>query len=100
MATILRLGQIVAYQASLAGPAVRSVLVVNNPADAVVDQKFTASIIEVWRNHHANVQTHDLPTGFGLPHDYIDPTQPDQQADNAYPLILEILGGSISAKGV
>jgi esterase/lipase len=91
MATILQLGQIVAYEARQAKPAARSILVVNNPADQVVDQAFTAEVVEAWKAHQGMVETHDLPGDLRLPHDYIDPTQPDQQVDNVYPLLLKFL---------
>ena len=91
VATILRLGQIVAYQAQRTKPAARSILIVNNPADEVVDQVIIAEIVGTWRDHHAAVEIYDLPGELSLPHDYIDPTQPDQQVENIYPQILALL---------
>ncbi len=91
VATILRLGQIVAYEARRAKPAARSIVIVNNPADEVVDQAFTAEVIEAWKTYHGTVEIYDLPGDLLLPHDYIDPTQPDQQVDNVYPLLLQLL---------
>ncbi len=91
VATILRLGQIIAYEAQRARPAARSIVIVNNPADEVVDQGFTAEVVEAWKSHGGTVAIHDLPSDLLLPHDYIDPTQPDQQVDNVYPLLLKLL---------
>jgi esterase/lipase len=91
VATILRLGQIVAYQAQRTKPAAGSILIVNNPADEVVDRSFTAEIVAAWREQHATVEIYDLPGELSLPHDYIDPTQPDQQVKNIYPQILTLL---------
>jgi len=91
VATILRLGQIVAYQAQRAKPAARSILIVNNPVDEVVDQAFTSEIVASWRDHHAIVEVCELSGELSLPHDYIDPTQPDQQVENIYPQILTLL---------
>ena len=91
VASLMRLGQIVFYQAQRQKPAAASILVVKNPADDVVDHDLTEQVISAWRHHGGQVETFDLPLELGLGHDYIDPTQPDQQIDAVYPTLLKLL---------
>ena len=66
-------------------------IIVENPADEVVDHELTAQVIAVWRAHGAHIETRELPANLALIHDYIDPTQPEQQVDVVYPLLTELL---------
>ena len=91
VASLMRLGQIVFYQAQRQTPAAASILVVKNPADDVVDHELTAQVVSAWRHHGGQVETYDLPIDLGLGHDYIDPTQPDQQIDAVYPTLMKLL---------
>lgn len=91
LAVLLRLGQIVFYEAQRGRPAVQTIVIVGNPADDVVDPEFTAQVVAAWEAHGADIETRDLPADLELIHDYIDPTQPGQQVDAVYPILTELL---------
>ena len=93
LATMLRLGLIIQREATVARPQARAITVVTNPSDRVVDNDTTAHMVSSWRSHGATVATQSFPCEWQLIHDLIDPTQPEQQVEKVYPLLLEWIGG-------
>ncbi len=88
LAAMLRLGMIAQREATLAQPQTRAITVVTNPCDKVVDNQTTAQVVAAWQAHGTAVETHQFPQEWELIHDLIDPTQPEQQIERVYPLLL------------
>jgi carboxylesterase len=88
---ILRLGLLVQEAASRRGPRTPNVTIVMNTNDDVVDNRAAERLAECWRHHGAMVTTYTFPVSLNLIHDLMDPGQPQQQVDVAYPILLELL---------
>lgn len=93
LAQLLRIGVIVRDEARRARPAARSILVITNPSDELVDGKAVARLVANWRCHGATVVTEHFPPEWGLIHDLMDPTQPQQQVDRVYPQLIAWVQG-------
>jgi len=89
VAQLVRIGALVFAQAQKAAPLVRSVTVITNPCDDVVDNATVAATVAGWRRHGATVHTHEFPAEWQLIHDLMDPTQPRQQVDRVYPQLMQ-----------
>jgi hypothetical protein len=88
----MRLGLAVRRQAARRAPAAGGILVITNPADMSVNNLLTEELIQRWRAAGArNLATYAFGADLGLPHDFIDPEQADQQVERVYPLLLELL---------
>jgi esterase/lipase len=70
------------------GPAAADVVVVVNPHDNQVDNGFVTGFASSWGPQGVPVVT--LPDQ-GLPHDVIDPDQPDGDTDLVYPILVDLL---------
>jgi len=86
---VLRLAVIVGQAANRQRPAARSLVVIANPNDESIDNAGVRSVVERWRRRGANVLFHETPGAWRLEHDLIDPTQPAQQTERVYPLLIE-----------
>lgn len=93
VAVMLRLGQLVAVSSRRNPPKAGSVLGILNPSDEVVRNECTLQVIANWRRHGAHVDVFEFPADWGLPHDLIDPAQPDQQVARVYPLLEALIVG-------
>ncbi len=89
VATFL-LARSVEQSASDQGPAAGDVVVVVNPDDNQVDPDHVTDFAEDWNERSGNVAVVELPA-VGLPHDVIDPDQPDSDPDLVYPILLDLL---------
>ena len=91
VALLLRLGQLVAVQSRRRPPGAGAILVILNGNDDVVRNDSARGIVANWRRHGAQVDLFEFPADWGLPHDLIDPAQPEQQVDRVYPVLMELL---------
>jgi len=91
LAQILRLGFIVQGETAIAPPAAKKMVMVFNANDLMINNEMTMKIVNLWKAHHANLSTFEFPASLKLPHDIIDPAQPDQKVDIVYPRLLELL---------
>lgn len=83
------LSRAVERSASDDGPAAGEVIVVINPDDNQVDGDYVTGFVESWGEPGA-VALEQLPVR-GLPHDVIDPGQPDGDPDAVYPFLIDLL---------
>ena len=90
LAATFIMGKYVADEAYERGPAAQDVVVVLNPDDDQVDPTHLAAFAERWADHGDAVSLHRLPA-VGLPHDVIDPDQPDGDVGLVYPTLLSLL---------
>jgi carboxylesterase len=91
LAEILRLGFAVQAAARREPPAAHAILVVTNANDTAVNPELTARVVKDWREHHADLKTYEFEGELQLPHDLIDPAQPDEQIDNVYPRLIDLI---------
>lgn len=94
LASILVFGQQVFDQARTTKPVVRRVLVVTSGDDKAVENRLTDGLVSLWRRDGANgIETYEFPVGSGVPHDFVDPEQPDQQVAKVYPVLIKLFAG-------
>jgi alpha-beta hydrolase superfamily lysophospholipase len=91
LAEILRLGFAVQAAARRGPPAAQSILIVTNANDTAVNPELTARVVKDWREHDANLETYEFEAELGLPHDLIDPAQPDGQIEVVYPRLINLI---------
>lgn len=72
------------------GPAADDVVVVVNPDDNQVDRSVVTRFAESWGPEGVAVEV--LPAR-GLPHDVIDPDQPEGDTELVYPILTDLLDG-------
>ncbi|MEZ4868385.1 MAG: alpha/beta fold hydrolase [Caldilineaceae bacterium] len=88
VAALLRLGLVIVAAAEQRAPLARTIMVITNPSDEVVDNEVTNAVVKSWRAHGAQVVTHTMPAEWNLLHDFFDPAQEEQQVARVYPLLL------------
>ncbi|MCB0053971.1 MAG: alpha/beta hydrolase [Caldilinea sp.] len=93
VAALLRLSAFVDWRAGEAAPATGRILVVTNAADPSVNNAVVASIMDKWRARGGVVDAHEFAAALDLPHDIIDPNQPDAQIEHVYPILVELVRG-------
>lgn len=89
LAAMLRFGLLVQREATHTRPKARTLTVIINPKDVVVDNQTTAEVVASWQAHGATVMRYAFPPEWDLIHDLIDPTQPDQQVARVYPQLMQ-----------
>lgn len=77
-----------------APPKARSLAVVTNAADPGLDNRYTYRLVQEWRNHGARVETFEFSRSDRLPHDLIDPANPQQNLELVYPVVMRIIRGA------
>ena len=89
---VMQLGECVREQAKSSPFRSGSVLIVTSAADHAASAKATASLVAEWRRlRPVGVTTHEFPLAERVPHDFIDPNQPDQKVAEVYPELLRLL---------
>ena len=91
LSQILRLGFIVQADAQHNPPAAKKMVIVFNCNDGSINNEMTTKMVNIWKAHQASLTTSTFEAGLKLPHDIIDPAQPDQQVNIVYPRLLELI---------
>ncbi len=92
LARIVTLGLKLKRLSRQAKPKAGSVLVIHNPTDQAVDSTYARQIVDNWRGLGAeNVGEYEFEAKYNLKHDLIEPTQPDQQVEVVYPILMDLL---------
>jgi hypothetical protein len=69
-----------------------SILVVGSEADKAASLPLMLELVGNWRKFRPGViETHVFPAEEKVPHDLIDPAQPNQQIALVYPILLKLL---------
>jgi alpha-beta hydrolase superfamily lysophospholipase len=89
VAAFLQVACLVRNAAQQYKPAARTILLITNPCDNVVDNATALAVVQHWRSHGAAVDCREFPAEWQLIHDVLDAAQPGQQIERAYPLLLE-----------
>jgi carboxylesterase len=92
-AALFESGAIVMKRARRAAPMARHLEVITNAAEPRLDNRFTHELVDHWRRHGASVDTYEFPLAEGLPHDLIDPANPDLDSKKVYPVVIEAILG-------
>lgn len=86
------LGSTVLAQAKREPALCPSVLVVTTASDLAASNAFTARLVATWREKRSTgIDDFQFPAAEKVPHDFIDPNQPDQQIAIVYPRLIELL---------
>jgi esterase/lipase len=91
LAEIMRLGRLVDRAAATSAPASPHIGVMLNAADEAVNNTPVERVVAAWRQHGHTVDLDLLPLAYELPHDLIDPRQPDADTELVYPRLIEML---------
>lgn len=91
LSQILRLGFVVQGDAQLKPPAAKKMAIVFNDNDGSINNEMTTKVVNIWKKQYTNLTISEFDAGLKLPHDIIDPAQPDQRVDIVYPQLLELL---------
>ncbi len=93
-AALFQTASAVLKDARAARPKAASLAVITNAAEPGLDNRFTYQLVESWRQRGADVATFEFPATDHLPHDLIDPANPEQNTELVYPVVIRtILGG-------
>lgn len=91
LAEFLLLGQVVQQAAQAGAPPSAMITLVTNASDRSVSNTLAGSVLAVWRSQGARTAAFEFPLEQNLPHDLIDPRHPQQQVQNVYPRLLELI---------
>jgi esterase/lipase len=91
LAQTLRLGLAVQADARHSPPAAKRIVMVINPTDESIDNGRILEIIKNWQARGADLSTYQFDAALQLRHDLIDPTQPYQQIETVYPLLIGLV---------
>jgi carboxylesterase len=93
-AALFETGAAVQRAARTTAPRAKRIEVITNAAEPRLDNRFTYQLVEQWRRHGGNVGTYEFPASDGLPHDLIDPANPDQNTELVYSLVIKTIVGN------
>ncbi len=86
------LGQNVLRASAHAEPACASIIVVTTASDTAANNSLPRRLAENWKvRRPAAVVTYEFPKSDDVPHDFIDPNQPNQRVGIVYPRLIEII---------
>ncbi|NTU84488.1 MAG: hypothetical protein HGA45_34860, partial [Chloroflexales bacterium] len=89
---LMLLGECVLREARRSPPAAREIVLVNNPADFVINHQLVALLGQRWRSHgQARVDEHVFSAEEQLGHDIIDPLQKTAKTELVYPVLQELI---------
>lgn len=91
---LLRLGRHVRDRAATAPPAAGRIVAVTNAVDPAVNNAVFAEIIARWEAAGYPVDTFEFTAEQDLPHDVVDPRQPDAQTGIVYPILIDLVDGA------
>ena len=92
-ASLFRIASRVARSARVDAPQAKHIAVVTNANEPGLENRFTYKIVDAWREHGADVQTFEFPLTDRLPHDLIDPANPNQNTGLVYPIVTQLIDG-------
>ena len=93
IAQILRLGKAVRRVADHTPPRAHEIVFLMNAHDHTVKLAPVLELARTWSESGAAVSLYELPDSLGLPHDVVDPSQPNSKADVLYPVFEALTHG-------
>lgn len=89
---LMLLGECVLREARRTPPAAGEVVLVNNPADFVINHQLVALLARRWRGHgRSRVDEYVFSAEEQLGHDIIDPLQKAARPDLVYPVLQQLI---------
>jgi pimeloyl-ACP methyl ester carboxylesterase len=86
------LGRAVLDESRVFPPQCPWILAITSASDTAANNVVTEQLIANWRALRPNgIQTFEFPADQQIPHDFVDPNQPNQQIDIVYPKLIELL---------
>ena len=90
------LGLEVAREAAHEKPKCGKILVITTASDMAVSNARTAKVVSLWKESSPErISTFEFPEKLHVQHDFIDVSQPFQQVDRVYPLLLETISSHL-----
>jgi pimeloyl-ACP methyl ester carboxylesterase len=93
MGETMRLGLAARNQADAAAPLVKSILLVTNANDRVVDNDMARALNSVWQSKGVAAEAFEFPESMALPHDVVDVQQPTLDIEIVYPMLIDLVEG-------
>jgi carboxylesterase len=93
-AALFQTGASLQRAARKSAPASKRIDVITNAAEPRLDNRFTYQLVDRWRAHGATVGTYEFPATDHLPHDLIDPANPEQNTELVYPVVIRTIVGA------
>jgi carboxylesterase len=93
-AALFETGSTLQKAARTSAPKAPHIDVITNAAEPRLDNRFTYQLVDGWRRHGATVGTFEFPISDHLPHDLIDPANPEQRTELVYPLVIQTIVGA------
>jgi carboxylesterase len=93
-AALYEAGHGVFKAARTSAPKAGSIAVITNAAEPRLDNRFTYQLVDLWRAHRAELSTFEFPASEHLPHDLIDPANPQQNTERVYPVVIDTISGT------
>jgi esterase/lipase len=90
-AALFKTARTVLKAAQAAAPKAGSIAVITNAAEPGLDNRFTYQLVESWQGHGATVSKFEFPASDRLPHDLIDPANPEQNTALVYPVVINAI---------
>jgi pimeloyl-ACP methyl ester carboxylesterase len=92
-ASLFEIASDVAKAARKTAPKAKSIAVVTNANEPGLENRATYRLVDAWRGHGVNVEVHEFPLSAQLPHDLIDPANPEQNTELVYPIVSRLIEG-------
>jgi carboxylesterase len=92
-AALFETGSALQKAARSSAPRAPHIDVITNAAEPRLDNRFTYQLVEVWRRHGATVGALEFPISDHLPHDLIDPANPERNTELVYPVVTRTIVG-------
>ncbi|MGA7879258.1 MAG: alpha/beta fold hydrolase [Terrimicrobiaceae bacterium] len=86
------LGRRVLEESRSQAPRCPSILVVTTASDTAANNGMTAELVANWRGlRREGIETFEFAAADEVPHDFVDPNQPNQKTALVYPKLIELL---------
>jgi carboxylesterase len=92
-ASLFEIASDVSKAARKTAPKTKSIAVVTNANEPGLENKATYRLVDAWRAHGAKMEVHEFPLSARLPHDLIDPANPEQNTELVYPIVSRLIAG-------
>lgn len=88
IAQSLRLADVAFHQAERRRPTIRKAYAITSGADEAINHQRVRDLLDLWAAHGIQIEAVEIPAEENIPHDFIDPNQPDERTEEIYPRLL------------
>lgn len=91
LAAVVAFGREVRRAAVDQPPQARRIVIVGSPTDEAIQHRLVERLAAAWARHAPDrIERYAFPADWEIRHDMIDPTQPTQQVDKVYPVLMQL----------